>query len=189
MTLRLTGGVLRSRKLRPPRGDGVRPTTSKVREALFSILGQNTDGWRVLDLFAGAGTLGLEAASRGAVDVVFVERDRTVVRLLESNAELLDGLATHRILGMDALRAIDRLAGESGSFDLVLLDPPYRTDLARRALERLGAAPGLLSDGCRIVVESDAGQELPDTLGDLATTVDRRTYGQTALTLYTRTAG
>ncbi|HCP47621.1 MAG TPA: 16S rRNA (guanine(966)-N(2))-methyltransferase RsmD, partial [Deltaproteobacteria bacterium] len=132
--LQVTGGSLRGRRLKIAPGESIRPTASRVREALFSILGQRLDGRRVLDLYAGAGTLGIEAASRGADDVVFVEVDGSHVELLRHNARLLDGVASHRILGLDVQRAIQRLRSEGGGFDLVFLDAPYGKGLSTKTL-------------------------------------------------------
>lgn len=182
MSLRVTGGALRGRRLKSPAGRDVRPTSSRVREALFSILGQQLDGLRVLDLFAGAGTLGLEAASRGAEHVVFVEQDRAHAQLIESNAEAaLDGLCGWRLLRRDARAALPA-ASADGPFDLVFLDPPYQAGLAVVTLEAIALAR-LLSDGARVVVECDHKLELPDAVGGLVLD-QRRLYGTTALTLF-----
>lgn len=168
----------------------MRPTASRVREALFSILGQRLGGMRALDLFAGAGTLGIEAASRGATSVVFVEHDRQVARLLGESATLLCGVATSEILVMDALAAIGLLARRGQQFDVIFLDPPYGQGLARTAIETLTAdAATLLAQGGRIVAETDVREELPAEPGGVVLPAPRRLYGRTALTVFERTAG
>jgi len=182
--LQVTGGSLRGRRLKIPMGDSVRPTSSRVREALFSILGQQLNGCRVLDLYAGAGTLGIEAASRGADEVVFVEVDGNHIELLRHNARLLEGVAEHRIIGLDAHRAIQRLRNEDQAFDLVFLDAPYGKGLSTRTLNSLGATGyDLLQSGATLVVETDAREELPDQVGRFRA-ADSRTYGKTGLTFY-----
>ena len=188
MSIRITGGVLRGRLLRSPRGEAVRPTSSLVREALFSILGQRLEGLAVLDLFAGAGTLGIEAVSRGAGRVVFVDRDRRTAALLGVNAALLDGLAEVEILAMDVGRALLLLGRRGDPFDLVFLDPPYRREAAAACLDQLAASPAtLVAEDVRIVAETDVDDELPATRPGLVL-LRRRVYGQTALTLYAKEA-
>lgn len=188
MGIRISGGALRGRVLKSPKGEAVRPTAARVREALFSVLGQGLHGMAVLDLFAGVGTLGIEAASRGASDVIFVERDRRTSGLLQANAELLDGLASTEILTMDVGRALSLLARRADPFDLVFLDPPYRRGLSASCLNELATrAATLIAEHGRIVAETDVEDELPAPLPGL-TLLQRRTYRQTALTLYAREA-
>ena len=130
--LRITGGELGGRRIRAPRrrGKGMRPTTERVREALFSILG-DVAGLRVLDLFAGTGALGIEAISRGAAGATLVDSD---VRLARANVEVLEIEQRARVVRSDVARFLGR--AEPGSFDLVLCDPPY--GLPDRHSERLG---------------------------------------------------
>ncbi len=187
MSLRITGGQLRGRRIQAPKGDGVRPTTGRVREALFSILGQRLDGWRVLDLCAGAGTLGIEAGSRGAAEVVFVERARDHLRILRDNAALLRGVAEVEIKSTDALRAVAGLARQGRSFDLVLLDPPYGKGLAGELVEALGSADGLLSEDAVVVAETGPREELPERIGTLQRGAPRE-YGDTNVWIYRRFA-
>ena len=187
MTLQVTGGSLRGRRLKTPRGEGIRPTAARVREALFSILGGRLDGQRVLDLFAGAGTLGIEAGSRGASHVVFVEREKGHLALLRENARLLEGVAEYQVIGMDAKRAIGRLAEEQDPFDLVFLDPPYGKGLSSVSLEQLGkAGEQLLFREAVLVAETEGHEELPEQVGGW-TAADKRSYGQTGLTFYRST--
>ena len=184
MTLAVTGGVLRGRRLTPPPDRAVRPTSARVREALFSILGQNLDGQRVLDMFAGTGSIGIEAASRGAEEVVFVESDPEHSRLLQSNAGLLKGLAEVQILRRDVCSAISWLAGRADPFDLAFLDPPYGKGLGAACLDALAPVVGeLLALEGVIVVESDGFEELPAQVGAWHSSEKRR-YGQTTLGFY-----
>lgn len=120
--IRITGGEWRSRLIQVAGAPGLRPTPDRVRETLFNWLGQDLTGWHCLDLFAGSGILGFECASRGAAEVVLVERDRGALRRLEQNAALFacDRL---RLVRADAL---EFAAKSASTFDLVLLDPPYR---------------------------------------------------------------
>ena len=183
MSLRITGGRLRGRVLGSPADLAVRPTTSRVREALFSILGQALPGLRVLDLFAGAGTLGIEAASRGARLVVFVERDSGPLRLLRSNAEVLRGHSEVSVVAGDVLEALPRLAQEGHTFDLVFLDAPYGKGLGAAALAALEQHPSLLQAAARVVCEAGSTDELPTSVAGLRGRTPR-SYGDTRLHLY-----
>ncbi len=155
---------------------GVRPTQERVREAIFNMLGARVQGARVLDLFAGAGSLGLEALSRGAAWVVFVERDPRVVRVLRSNVAQSGLEDRAEVWPKDVFRAIPELARRGDRFEVVLLDPPYGLGLVGRTLEAL-AASGVLAPEAVVVAESGARQREPVPEG-FEVTRDRR-YGDT----------
>jgi len=142
--VRIIGGHWKRSKLPVADRPGLRPTPDRVRETLFNWLGQDLTGWRCLDAFAGSGALGFEAASRGAAEVVLLERDPALVASLQASRQRLK-IDTLRIEGSDAIGWMGRAA--AGSFDLLLLDPPFGTDLAERALPlatRLATADGLI---------------------------------------------
>jgi 16S rRNA (guanine966-N2)-methyltransferase len=178
--MRVIAGRLGGRRLKAPRGRATtRPTSDRVREALFSMLG-DIHASAVLDLFAGTGALGIEALSRGAGRVVFVERDRAAVQALRANLEGL-GLAEPEaeLRVGDALAALRaaRRAGET--YDLVFVDPPYGQ--ARELGRGLSALlPALLAPDARVVVESDrrAPAELPLEVAQ------QRRYGDTTITIH-----
>jgi len=152
-TLRVIGGKYRSRQIRVPARPGLRPTPDRVRETLFNWLGQDLDGLACLDLYAGSGALGFEAASRGAARVVLVEQDRAVVEELNrSRATLGAGQVT--IVCADAM---DYLARDRGNHDVVFLDPPFRQNALPAILAKL--APRL-EPGARVYVESEAPVDL-----------------------------
>jgi 16S rRNA (guanine(966)-N(2))-methyltransferase RsmD len=161
---------------------GVRPTSDRVRESLFSALG-SVEGLRVLDLFTGTGALGLESVSRGAGRVVFVDRSRRVIRDLRGRFDLL-GIEEEpdsvRILALDAKKAIERLEKEGKErFDLVFLDPPYEEGDRVGTLTALFSA-GILSAQARVVVEGPKRHPLPALPG--VRVLDERDYGDTKLT-------
>ena len=144
----MIGGQWKRSKLPVADSPGLRPTPDRVRETLFNWLGQDLSGWRVLDAFAGSGALGFEAASRGAVDVVLLERDaRLVASLRASQARL--GAAALRVEHSDALAWMARCAPQR--FDLVLLDPPFDAGLSEPAL---AAAARLVAPGGFVYLES-----------------------------------
>jgi 16S rRNA (guanine966-N2)-methyltransferase len=171
--LRVVAGAFKGRHLRAPRGTRTRPTADRVREALFSILG-DVAGARVLDLYAGSGALGIEALSRGAASATFVDNDPRALAAIRQNLEAVGAEAEVR--RRDALRF---LAAAGGRYDLVLIDPPY--DSAARIAEPLAERlPAVLGEGARVVTESDkrAPLELPLPL------LRERTYGDTRIAVH-----
>jgi 16S rRNA (guanine966-N2)-methyltransferase len=156
--MRIIAGEFRGRRLRAPTGQATRPTSDRAREALFGILEQGAPpvrGARFLDLFAGTGAVGLEARSRGASAVLLVENDRAALQLAEANLARLGSPAGVRLLACDATR----LGPPPHRFDLVFLDPPYRSGLAGAALESLLRQDWVAAEA-RIVVELAAADDL-----------------------------
>jgi 16S rRNA (guanine966-N2)-methyltransferase len=171
--VRVVAGAWRGRPLRAPRGTRTRPTADRVREALFSMLG-DVSGARVLDLYAGSGALGIEALSRGAESAVFVERDPRAVAAIKANLDAV-GASEATVRRRDALR---ELATGGGPYDLVFADPPY--DVAPRLAQSLAELlPAVLTEDARIVTESDKRMplELPFPL------IRERTYGDTRIAI------
>lgn len=152
--MRVIAGRYGGRRLRAPAGRSTRPTAERVREAVFSMLG-DLEGVRALDLFAGSGALGIEALSRGAEQVVFVERDRRALAALRENLAGLElGEPEAIVRAQDAERALRSAREGQETYDLLLIDPPYRQ--ARTWGAGLSASlPALLAPGARLVSESD----------------------------------
>lgn len=177
--MRVIAGTLRGRRLAQPDGDATRPTSDRVREAMFSTISGLIDlpGARVLDLYAGTGALGVEAASRGAAHVTFVERARPALTALRANAALAaQAGAMTNVQVADA----DSFAGDPGAqFDLVLADPPYAhpTAAITELLSRLSA--GALHDDSLVVVERDARDDAPVIAG--WEVIRQRRYGGTVI--------
>jgi 16S rRNA (guanine966-N2)-methyltransferase len=179
--MRITGGQYGSRALKAPKGSLTRPTSDRVREALFSILGDRASADGVLDLYAGTGALGLEALSRGARSVVFVERSKEALVALNANVEALGVRARVRVIALPIERALRGLQEEH--FDLVLADPPYaevENGAATRALETL-VVP-LMTPGALLVLEH-ASRDTAPTIANLEHE-DARKYGDTTLSFY-----
>jgi 16S rRNA (guanine(966)-N(2))-methyltransferase RsmD len=153
-TVRIIGGVWRSRILKFPDEVDLRPTPDRVRETLFNWLGRNLAGAACLDLFAGSGALGFEALSRGAASVVLVEKNAAALRALRENATRL-GAEKATIVRADAL---EFARSAHSRFDVVFVDPPYRLGLQAEAL---GVVAGVLAEGGCVYVESDAAIALP----------------------------
>jgi 16S rRNA (guanine966-N2)-methyltransferase len=172
-------GALGGRRLKAPRGTVTRPTSDRVREALFALLG-DVEGARVLDLFAGAGGLGIEAISRGAAHATFIERDARAVRALKANLSSLEiPPALAEVRSAEVLGALRSARRAAETYDLVFIDPPYSraSDLGRELSMLL---PSLLEPGARIVVESD--RRAP--LGLQAELERERTYGDTLIKIH-----
>jgi 16S rRNA (guanine966-N2)-methyltransferase len=181
--VRIVGGEARGRPLRAVPGGSTRPTSDRVRQSLFDVLGQRCDGLRVLDLFAGTGALGLEALSRGAAAATLVDEDKDACAVALRNAESLGYAARCTVMREDVFRALVRLPGP---YDLVFSDPPYAARASGRILEALAKGP-LLAEGGRAVLERDRREPLPEVPGGLRLVEDRR-YGDTML-LFVERAG
>jgi 16S rRNA (guanine(966)-N(2))-methyltransferase RsmD len=182
--MRVVAGRLGGRRLKAVSGRTIRPTTDRVKESLFGILGERCQGARTLDLFAGTGSLGIEALSRGASRAVFVERDPVALRVLRENLRSTGVAGEAAVLAKDVLSALGFLArrGE-GPFDLVLADPPYGRGLGAAALEQLGRGASLLSPGAVVAVEHANRDALPEQVGNLSLR-RRERYGETVVSFY-----
>ena len=170
--MRIIAGTHRGHRIAAPKGRDTRPTSDRVRENAFNLIGPVDDA-EVLDLFAGSGAMGLEALSRGAARATFVELDRDACRVIDAN---LDKLGLKGIvLPMDAVRALEQ---ERGTYDLVLCDPPYDYDASRLAPH----LAKLLNDVGLLVWETSSREPAPEVPGLEQRTT--RTYGSARLTLY-----
>ncbi len=177
MSPRVIAGRYGGRRLQAPPGDATRPTADRVREALFSILGARVEDARALDLFAGSGALGLEALSRGAAQVTFVETGPAALKALRTNIAALG--ADAEVVRADALRWLRAAPDDARQYDLVFLDPPYRraADLGAPLSDSL---PAVLAPGALVVTESDRRSPLELTM----TQTDERRYGDTLIRIH-----
>ena len=181
--MRVIAGALKGRRLITPRGHFTRPTADQVRIALMDTLMPHLPDSHVLDLFAGGGGVGIEALSRGAARVTFVERDRRAAHALRQNLDALDLQAVARVLVMDVERALPRLAAAGETFDIVFLDPPYETALVPRDGGVVGR--GRLTRPGSLVVAQHFTKRAP-ALAPLPTLsrVRARRFGETTLTFF-----
>jgi 16S rRNA (guanine966-N2)-methyltransferase len=181
--MRVIAGKYRSRTLRSLRGQMLRPTSDRLRETLFNILGPAVAGATFVDLYAGTGAVGIEALSRGAHRAIFVEQHAPAVALIRRNLESLGLSAEAEILGMNVVRGIERLEARHVHAQFIFLDPPYAADAEYQlALEALGESPLVAPDG-RVIVEHLRKRELAERAGDLelARVVEQ---GDAALSFY-----
>ena len=175
--MRVVAGAYGGRRLAAPDGSATRPTSDRVREALFSVLGTSVQGARVLDLFAGSGALGIEALSRGAASAVFVDRAPRAISAVRANLAALGIDADVRRI--EARAWLRTASGRSEAYDLVFLDPPYRR-AAGLGQELSDALPAVLAPGARVVSESDRREPL-ELAFPLA---DERRYGDTLIRIH-----
>lgn len=181
--MKITGGRSRGRVLSSLKGMDIRPTSSKVREAIFNLLGQDMSGLKVLDAFAGTGILGIEALSRGADEAVFIDKSSLSIQLIKKNLALCGYEDMARVLKRDIMDGskFDSLA-EGGRFDVAFIDPPYGKDILPAVLKLLSHS-GVLNPGAVVVTESAKIDPLPERSGFLALS-GRKIYGDTKIDIY-----
>ena len=175
--MRVITGTARGRRLITLEGTDTRPTTDRVKEALFSIIQFEIEGRRVLDLFAGSGQLGIEALSRGAKAAVFVDGSKKAAEVVKKNLETVSFSKAASVVCGDALAF---LKTRSEKFDIAFLDPPYSTGLLQKALALL---PAIMNKSGVIICESPDGEEMPETAGEFSLQKKYR-YGKVSLSVY-----
>ncbi|OPX86885.1 MAG: Ribosomal RNA small subunit methyltransferase D [Pelotomaculum sp. PtaB.Bin013] len=181
--MRVIAGIAKKRQLKAPRGLQVRPTSDRVKEALFNILGPSITGSSFLDLFAGTGNVGIEALSRGAERAVFVEKDIKNIRIIKNNLNITGLEANARLLCLYVNKAISLLGQEGQAYDLIFIDPPYLKDLASSTLNDI-IKNDLLKPGGTIIVESSKRDPIPrDAVASLRL-LRQEKYGDTLLSFY-----
>jgi 16S rRNA (guanine966-N2)-methyltransferase len=187
--VRITGGTACGQKITGPKRNNrsIRPTSDRVREALFNILGDTVSGSTVLDLFAGTGSFGLEALSRGAQSVVFVDKNQDSLQLIGKNLRATFSPPDARAFQLDlskpnSLKMLRKQLSHSHLFSLVFIDPPYEKELAEELLNRVEDSQ-LLATNAMVIVEERQDQKLPAHANTLHLT-DTRRYGETGLWFY-----
>jgi 16S rRNA (guanine966-N2)-methyltransferase len=185
--MRVISGIYRGRRLRTIGGLTVRPTSDRLRETLFNILAPRISGSRFLDICAGSGAVGIEALSRGALTVTFIERSRKACGVIEANLGALGITSNATIVNRDAALALKRLEQESACFDVAFFDPPYASELYGQIMKQLGSGI-LLSDGAVIVVEHRA-KTPPELEYNKLRIIREVKQGESALAFYETVAG
>ena len=182
--MRIIAGTFRSRQLKSLKGLSLRPTSDMLRETLFNILGPRVESSRFLDLFAGTGAIGIEAISRGAASVVFVEKHSATVRLIRENLAALEIVSGARIIPASVASALEKLLNEnSAAFDFIFLDPPYASENdCADTLRSLENSP-LVSDATIVIAEHSKNFKPPASLAHLQPFRTLR-QGDAALTFY-----
>jgi 16S rRNA (guanine(966)-N(2))-methyltransferase RsmD len=180
--MRIIAGKHRSRIIKMPKQPKIRPTKDRVREALFSIIGEFVVGANVLDLFAGSGAFGIEALSRGAKRAVFIDCEENCVRTIKENLRNLNIINISLVIKMDGFKALDFLENRNETFNLVLLDPPYYKEMAKKSLIKLERRD-ILKFPCIVIAEHHKEDTLPKDFDNISS---YRTvcYGDVCLSFY-----
>jgi 16S rRNA (guanine966-N2)-methyltransferase len=181
--MRIVSGKLGGRKLYSSRGDRIRPTSDRVREAVFNILGARVTDTTVLDLFAGTGALGIEAFSRGARTVVCIDNGQAAIGTIQKNLHTLDLEKEIKVIKWDIARNLNCLQAPTPVYDLVFMDPPYERGLVEKALENLHRSQSVRR-GASLVVEHSRRETLPENITFLEL-ADQRKYGKTLVSFLT----
>ena len=179
--LRVVAGEFGGRPLKTLEGKTTRPTTDKVKGAIFNMIGPFFDGGRVLDLFSGSGSLAIEAISRGMSSAVLVEKNRRAQAVIQENIKMTKSEKQFQLLKMDAARALTQLTGK---FDLVLLDPPYAKEQIVANITQL-EEQGLLAEEVMLVCETDKAVDLSEEISNFGIW-KQKTYGISKVTVYVR---
>ncbi|CFQ49214.1 TPA: 16S rRNA (guanine(966)-N(2))-methyltransferase RsmD [Streptococcus pneumoniae] len=179
--MKIVSGIYGGRPLKTLEGKTTRPTSDKVRGAIFNMIGPYFEGGRVLDLYAGSGGLSIEAVSRGMSNAVLVERGRKAQTIVAENIQMTKEIGKFQLLKMDAERALERVSGE---FDLVFLDPPYAKEQIVADIEKM-AERELFSEDVMVVCETDKAVELPEEIACLGIWKEK-IYGISKVTVYVR---
>ena len=179
--MNIVSGIYGGRPLKTLEGKTTRPTSDKVRGAIFNMIGPYFEGGRVLDLYAGSGGLSIEAVSRGMSSAVLVERDRKAQTIIAENIQMTKEVGKFQLLKMDAERALEQVSGE---FDLIFLDPPYAKEQIVADIEKMDEKE-LFSEDVMVVCETDKAVELPEEIACLGIWKEK-IYGISKVTVYVR---
>lgn len=182
ITIRVVSGIKKGLKLRPVPGISTRPTTDKVKESIFNMIGPYFTGGFGLDLFAGSGALGIEALSRGLDKVIFIDKDFKAIQTIKANIAFCDFSTKAEVYRNDAERALKAVQKRKIQFELIFLDPPYAKQKLHKLIEQINEYK-LLADNGFIIAEHDSEVKLPEQIG-LYSQVKAEKYGITALTIF-----
>ncbi|MCD7033916.1 16S rRNA (guanine(966)-N(2))-methyltransferase RsmD [Metabacillus sp. GX 13764] len=180
--MRVVSGTCKGRPLKAVPGTGTRPTTDKVKEAIFNMIGPYFDGGSALDLFGGSGGLGIEALSRGTESCIFVDKDQKAIQTIHKNIEACGFEKQSEVYRNDAERALKAVMKRELSFSLIFLDPPYKQQKLKALINSIGEA-GILDEKGYIVAEHGTEESLPDELGELVK-LKGELYGTTAVSIF-----
>ena len=178
--MRVITGTARGRKIKEPAGMDIRPTTDMVKESVFNILQFDIEGRKMLDLFAGTGQMGIEALSRGAESVTFIDSSPDAIKLVKENLAITGFADKATVIYTDALNFLKNC----GKYDIIYIDPPYKSTLADEALQLINRFD-ILKDNGIIVCENVYGTVLPELISPY-TKIKERKYGKVAITVYTK---
>jgi 16S rRNA (guanine966-N2)-methyltransferase len=182
--MRIIGGDSKGRRIYSPRRNKIRPTSDGIKESLFNII-QEVSGKSFLDLFAGCGNVGLEALSRGAAQVVFVEKNPIMVNAIKKNLLELGITNKYQILETEVTKGIKKLQSKSETFDFIFADPPYEKGFVREVLQYLGDGE-MISSGGLLIFQHSVRENMPGKPTGTFMLTDQRRYGDTLISFFTR---
>lgn len=180
--MRVIAGEAKGRRLKAPKGRALRPTADRVKEALFNILPHDLSGYGVLDLFAGTGSLSVEALSRGAAEATLIDASHGAAKAIRENLQALDLSRRSKVWAAPVLKSVRLLARRGETFDLIFLDPPYEKDWVGKTLKAI-AQGGLLREAGVLVAEHSVREKVEERYGLLGLQ-DQRRYGSTLLSFF-----
>lgn len=180
--MRIISGKARGKKLKTPEGDHIRPTLDRVRENLYNMIGIGIRGSIFLDLFSGTGAVGIEALSRGAEKVYFVDNDKKSYELTLYNVKSSRLEDSALLFNADAENALTQFERQGIKFDIIFLDPPYNKGIVQKILQQLGKY-NIMQDEGTVIVETDRGEETPERIGKFFKTKEKN-YAATKITFY-----
>ena len=181
--MRVISGSIKGRKLKSPFGQGIRPTSDKVKEAVFNILGDILTGLSFLDLYAGSGSIGIEALSRGAKNTTFVDQKSASIELIKTNLEKCGLLDNFEIIHYNVLDSILAISNRQRRYDIIFIDPPYNSDLGIKTLYTI-LKNNILKPDARIIVEHSAKKIFNDISINNLFYVKDYSFGDTSITLF-----
>ena len=182
--MRIISGKWKGRRLYSVKGSNTRPTSDRVKEAVFNIIREKIEDSNILDIFAGTGSMGFEALSRGSNKTVFIERDIRAAQIIVKNAKMLECHHMIQIIKKDVFRALDDLAKSEYIFDIIFIDPPYSTNIEKDVILSILEA-GIMDAKGIIILEHDYRDKMLDKIGEIVK-FDLRKYGNTGISLYTK---
>lgn len=180
--MRIISGTFGGRRLKALAGDNTRPTTDKVKESMFNMLGPYFDGGQVLDLYGGSGGLAIEAVSRGCDHAIISDQNFGAIQVIKENVAVTKAEAQFTVWKMPAKKVLARLVAEHKQFDYIFLDPPYAKQTIVDHLTYFQAEKMLAADAC-VICETDSSVELPDAVGECHV-YKKQHYGLTDVTIY-----
>lgn len=181
--MRIISGEFKNKNLKMPNSRDVRPTSQKVRKAIFDVLSGEVEGKKVLDLFSGSGAIGFEALSAGAAHITFVEKNKLSIKVIRENALFLDVESKCSVIARDALESLDSFNTQGFQYDLVFADPPYAGGWAKKCLLKISACDILIGPAI-VVIEHYKKDQLPSITGNLKLW-QLKNYGDTLVSFYT----
>ncbi len=180
--MRITAGELKNRKIKSREGRETRPTLERIKEAIFSIIGDKVEKAIFLDLYSGTGNIAIEALSRGAARAVMIEEDKEALRIIIENVNSLQLDGRCRAYKNDVFRALEILGRKNEKFDIIFLDPPYKENISLETIEKICESSVLREDGI-IISEHSTYEKLPDSIGEFVK-YDERDYNKKVVSFY-----